>query len=244
MGADQNLDLRAHIAGVLDWWHDAGVDCLVDDVPRDWLARVAPSARPSSDPDTVSPARKLPDTLTEFLSWRIGSEAPEAAWPGVAMPAQGIVPGNGAVGIMVVVDMPDRDDESAGQLLSGPVGKLFDRMLAAIGLDRSSVLIAALAVKRPPAARITGDMVPTLEALLRHQIALAAPKRILALGGAASRAVTGTDAADARGRLHTINHDGGKTEAVASYHPRFLLERPAAKADAWRDLQMLTGGLK
>jgi DNA polymerase len=30
---------------------------------------------------------------------------------------------------------------------------------------------------------------------------------------------------------------------VASYHPRLLRERPAAKAEAWKDLQLLIGGL-
>jgi DNA polymerase len=33
-------------------------------------------------------------------------------------------------------------------------------------------------------------------------------------------------------------------EAVASFHPRFLLEKPAYKAEAWKDLQMLIGGLE
>lgn len=44
---------------------------------------------------------------------------------------------------------------------------------------------------------------------------------------------------DARGRLHDFNHDGGKLAAVATYHPRTLIARPALKAQAWQDLQML-----
>ena len=107
-------------------------------------------------------------------------------------------------------------------------------MLAAIGRDRASVYLAALAVKRPPAGRANRAMVEQLATLIRHHLSLAAPKRVLALGNAASRALTGLDVADARGSLRVINHDRGTSEVVASFHPRFLLERPAAKADAWR----------
>jgi DNA polymerase len=144
---------------------------------------------------------------------------------------------------MIVVDMPDREDDAAGELLASAAGRLFDRMLAAIGRDRQSVYLTALAVKRPPAARVTEDVAQSLKALLRHHVSLAAPKRLLALGNAASRAITGLDVADARGGLRGVNYDGGTVEVIASFHPRFLLERPAAKSEAWKDLQLLIEGL-
>ncbi len=241
MGADLNLDLRASIASALEWWRDAGVDCEIDDAPRDWFAR--PAAAPALSATVAEApveAPKLPENLEEFATWRLSAAAPEAGWPGKALGTQGSIAG----GLMIVVDMPDREDDGAGQLLSGSAGALFDRMLAAIGRDRQSVYIAALAVKRPPAGRVAPEQADRLEALLRHHIALARPKRVLALGNAASRAITGMDVANARGTLRPINHDGGTSDVVASFHPRFLLERPAAKADAWRDLRMLTGGLE
>lgn len=240
MGADQNIDLRASIASALEWWHDAGVDCEIDDAPRDWLAR-APVAEKMPNVVAGAPAAtsKLPETLAEFATWRLGSYTPEAGWPGRALGTKGDAVG----GLMIVVDMPDREDDTAGQLLSGAAGRLFDRMLGAIGRDRQSVYLTALAVKRPPSARVTDDVAQSLEALLRHHIALVAPKRLLALGNAASRAITGMDVTDNRGALCAVNHEGGTVEAVASFHPRFLLERPAAKADAWKDLQLLIEGL-
>ena len=145
---------------------------------------------------------------------------------------------------MILTDMPDRDDAAAGILLSDGPGRLFDRMLAAVGRGRQSVYLASLAVKRPPAGRVTDEAREQLDRLIRHHLSLAAPKRVLALGNAASRALTGLDVAHARGNLHVFNHDGGTSEVVASFHPRFLLERPAAKADAWRDLRMLIGGFE
>ena len=241
MGADQHNDWRASVASALEWWRDAGVDCEIDDSPRDWLARAPSLDRvPAVVREEAVEAPTLPDTLAEFAAWRIGSTAPEAGWPGQALGAQG----DAASGLMIVVDMPDREDETAGALLSGSAGRLFDRMLAAIGRDRQSMYLTALAVKRPPAGRVADEAGQKMEALIRHHLSLAAPKRVLALGNAASRAITGLDVANARGSLRVVNHDGGTSEVVASFHPRFLLERPAAKADAWRDLKMLVGGFE
>ena len=47
-----------------------------------------------------------------------------------------------------------------------------------------------------------------------------------------------------RGRLHGFNHRSGQTGVVASFHPRLLLDRPALKAEAWKDLQLLMGEMK
>lgn len=244
MGADQNHNWHATVASALEWWRDAGVDCEIDETPRDWFARAMPAPSADALPATVREAAPesvmLPATLEEFAAWRVGAAAPEAAWPGQPLATQG----DPASGLMIVTDMPDRDDETAAQLLSGAAGALFDRMLAAIGRDRSSVYLASLAVKRPPAGRVTDEAGQNLEALLRHHLALAKPKRLLLLGNAASRAITGMDVTQARASLHNINHDGGTVAAVASFHPRFLLERPAAKADAWKDLRILIGGFE
>ena len=240
MGADQSIDWRNAVASALAWWDEAGVDMLVDDAPRDWLAPPAPAptravpqaAAPVAEPDA------LPAVLDAFLAWRSGSAAPEAGWPGGWVAASG--PADAAV--MVLVDCPDRGDDGEG-LLSGAAGRLFDRMLAAIGLSRGEVHLAAVCAKRPTAGRTPPDLHDRLTAITRHHVGLVAPKRLLLLGNAASRAVLGTEMREARGHLHTLNHDGGQTGVVASYHPRFLLEKPAAKAGAWADLQMLIKGL-
>lgn len=244
MGADQNHDWRASIASALEWWRDAGVDCEIDDLPRDWLARAGTppvvERLPGQVAEAAVAAPTLPTTLDEFAAWRISAAAPEASWPGQPLGTQGDV----ASGLMIVVDMPDREDDAAGQLLSGNVGALFDRMLAAIGRDRQSIYLAALAVKRPPAGRVSEETGQKLEALIRHHLSLARPKRVLALGNAASRAITGLDVANARASLREVNHDGGTSEVVASFHPRFLVEKPVAKADAWKDLRLLMGGIE
>lgn len=227
----------------LDWWRTAGVDALIEEMPHNWIAPDPPpstgAARPVPAQTPATPELVLPDSLPAFEAWRLSDAAPEAAWPGARVGAQGT-----PKGLMVVLEMPERDDRP-GALLGGAPGRLFDRMLAAIGHTRDGVYLAPMAVVRPISARIPAEIEPQLAKLLKAQVRLAAPRAVLVIGNAASRALVGTDVARARGHLHVINHDAGKgsTKVVATYHPRLLLERPSAKAEAWKDLQLLIGGL-
>ncbi|MEG3165778.1 uracil-DNA glycosylase [Sphingomonas sp. PB2P19] len=237
MGADQHIGWHALAASTLEWWHDAGVDTLVDDLPRDWLAPPAPlpaAANPAAVAALPAAASsEMPALLADFLNWRTGPAMPESSWGGVSFAATGPATAD----LMVLVDCPERDDGET--LLSGPAGRLFDRMLAAIGLTRDAVHLASVCAKRPTAGRVQQDVEAQLAAIAQHHVGLVAPKRLLVLGNAASRAILATDLSQARGRLHAFNHKAGQSATVASFHPRFLLEKPAAKAEAWRDLQML-----
>ena len=252
MGADQNFDWNQAAASTLEWWRDAGVDVAIDEAPRNWLLRAAPTA--AADPavttaDAVAAPDMVPDTLAAFAVWRVGPDAPEAAWHGKAIAAQG----DAASDIMIVIDMPEREDGETGILLSGAPGRLFDRMLAAIGHSRDSVYLVPLCAARPAAARIAPEIEVRLGEILMHHVALAQPKRVLLMGNAPSRALLGMDFLRARGGLRSLNHSApnhladaanSDYEAVATFHPRFLIEQPAKKADAWKDLQMLIGGLQ
>ncbi len=253
MGADQNLDWAASAASVLEWWHDAGVDVSVGDEGFAWLetaARQAEARRSAPVPiEPRSPGQvghaaaivddALPADHDAFAAWRIGDATPEARWGGAAIAASA-PPG---ADLMVFVDCPERDDRDL--LMEGDVGRLFERMLAAIGRSRADIGLASVCVRRPTTGRVPRDVEARLGEIARHHVSLAAPKRLLVMGDAASRAILAMNVADARGRFHTLNHkDGTVTQVVASHHPRFLLDRPAAKSEAWKDLLMLTGDVE
>lgn len=250
MGADQHLDWMSSAASALDWWQEAGVDTLVDDDPRDWLSDPMPVPMAFAPPvpgqattrTDVAPLRipaAMPASLADFIAWRTGDDAPEVEWRGVSIAATG--PADAAV--MVLVDCPDKDDGAAGLLMTGTTGVLFDRMLAAIGLSRDTIHLAAVCARRPVAGRMPREVEARLAEISHHHIGLVAPKRLLLLGNAASRAVLGAEMPGTRGSLHTFNHKQGHTGVVASFHPRFLIEKPVAKAEAWKDLQLLMGNL-
>jgi DNA polymerase len=239
MGADQHHDWQGLAASALAWWHDVGVDTLVDEGPRDWFAAVpAPAAITAAVAATIAaPAvAAAPHDLAGFLAWRAGGDAPEAGWRSpLALPT-----GPADARIMVLVDCPDRDDGEA-LLSSGAEARLFDRMLAAIGLSRDTIHLAAVHWRRPPPGRIAPAIDERLCELAQRHVALAGAERVLLLGDAASRAILGTNTMAARGGLRALKHEGSKARAIASLHPRVLIERPASKADAWRDLQLLIG---
>lgn len=245
MGADQNLDWNRLAASALEWWRDAGVDTPVDDAPRDWLA---PLPAPTQSPASVVPTARsvlpeaLPGTLDAFLAYRSGADAPEADWAGTRIATSG--PAHAA--LMILVDCPEKDDREC--LMDGAVGRLFDRMLAAIGQSRETVHLAAVAHARPLAGRLPRETQERLATLALHHVALVGPKRLILMGDAASRAICGMDVRESRGRLQPLNHRSGQsaavtTDIVSTYHPRLLIERPALKAETWRDLQLAIGGL-
>ena len=253
MGMVQKIDTATGaslVLSALDWWGEAGVDALIDEAPRNWLAPPARAASLSGGrarPATLA-APDLPDTLAAFETWRLGPTAPDGQWPGTRIGAQGVA----TAPLMVMIDMPERDDHP-GALLSGPAGALFDRMLAAIGRDRSSIYLVPYCVARPLSGRLTAADEAMLAVVARTHVRLAAPKCVLVFGNASSRAILGTEMVGARGILHSVNLDRPQNRAnqvdqrgiraVASFSPRFLLERPAAKAEAWNDLQLVMKGL-
>jgi DNA polymerase len=241
----------ADAASVLQWWSDAGVDVLIDEEPHDWLrpqakaaapvpaaepGRAPPSARaPAPAPAPVA-AEDFPGQLDLFQAWLQTHERLPFASPS----APRVCPsGDPASGLMIVADMPSTEDCGSGTLISGEAGRLFDRMLAAIGRDRGSIYLAALSCLRSPDGRLATEPAKACATLARHHIGLAQPKAVLLFGDAVSKAMLGMPMAQARGRWHEIVTHAGPVKALVTLPPSLLLTNPAHKALAWADLQML-----
>lgn len=233
MGPEATYNWQAGVASALEWWRDAGVDVLVEDVPHDWLAQpltAAPSQR-VVEAVAESPPETLPETLADFVAWRLGPNAPEASWHVPLVAPRGPEQPK----LVIFTDMPCEGDREA--LLSGQAGQLFDRMLAAIGLERESVYLASLAVGRPIGVRVYPETESRLIELARHHLRLLKPERLLLFGRITERIL------DAPANpAEEITLFGCKTRAVATYHPRFLISHPMAKAQTWKHLLSLTRG--
>ena len=155
--------------------------------------------------------------------------------------------GNEGARLMVISDVPGREEDRIGLPLVGAAGQLFDRMLASIGLTRADVYITSLLPWRPPGNRTptSEEMALLLPWLYRH-IQLAAPEYVLILGGAPAKAlIPGAGSIlKVRGKWTEIEFgDGIERQVIASLHPEYLLRSPAQKRLAWTDLLALADKL-
>lgn len=138
---------------------------------------------------------------------------------------------------MVIGEAPGAEEDRRGEPFVGRAGRLLDEMLKAVSLDRDRVFIANILKCRPPSNR---DPSPSearsCRVYLDRQIALVAPKLILAVGRIAAQQLLGVDAplGRLRGRPHRL--DGPDVPVIVTYHPAYLLRSPGQKRKAWEDL--------
>lgn len=217
----------------LDWWMEAGVDTLADELPRNWLAPTAAPVAELSAPIAPAPAKPtLPQTLSAFRAFLLSDPSIPGS-PRNRVDARG----DAASGLSIVVDMPEAEDRTSGSLLSGDVGALFDRMLAAINLDRERIYLIPFSPVRPTSGRLGAADIAALGPLLRHHLLLAAPRKLLLLGDAPVQALLGRPAATARDAVHAVPLGEAEIPTVASIHPRLVQMRRDYRALAWADLQ-------
>jgi DNA polymerase len=142
--------------------------------------------------------------------------------------------------ILLVGEAPGRDEDLAGLPFVGRAGKLLDRMLASIGLDRkTNVYITNVLNWRPPNNR---DPSPEEAAaclpFLRRHIELVNPAIMVLLGAVSARHVMGGSEGIMRLRGTWLEYyvNGGIVPVMPILHPAYLLRRPVDKKLAWRDL--------
>ncbi|MCD7905203.1 MAG: uracil-DNA glycosylase [Clostridiales bacterium] len=146
--------------------------------------------------------------------------------------------GNRNADIMFVGEGPSYHEDMQGEPFVDPAGKLLDKMLASIGLDRQKVYIANVVKCRPPGNR---DPLPEERAFclnyLRVQYMLVNPKIIVCLGRIAAISLISPDFSITRSRGKWIYKKG--VEFTATYHPSALLRDESKKRLAWEDLKSI-----
>ncbi|WP_199555664.1 uracil-DNA glycosylase [Sandaracinobacteroides hominis] len=220
------VETPAAVAALLDWWKLSGVDTLVGDIPESWFVPEAavPAAQPAAIERRPAPARTdayaTAQTLDDLRAM-VRKGAPFAD-------------GNPQSGLWIVGEAPSAEDLRTGRPFTGPAGLLLDRMLAAIGLDRSRVYITLLCPERrvpgTPAPEDIAAAMPLLQAHLR----LAPPRLMLLLGQNPVQALAGETIAISKIRGQWLQV--GDAPALATFNPAYLLRRPEEKVNAWADL--------
>ena len=253
---------------LLAFYVEAGVDCALGEEPVNWLA----DAEPAATPREAAPAR--PAVIAPILTGLAEPPpAPEAAidsareaartaptlealralldkFDGCALRSTAtqlvFADGNPKARVMFVGEAPGRDEDIEGLPFVGRSGKLLDRMIAAIGLDRSKAYIANVIPWRPP-----GNRTPTPQEtqiclpFIRRQIELVNPDILVTLGNPSTQTLLGTREGIMRTRGKWFDYDTGTRviRALPTFHPAYLLRSPSYKRMSWQDLRAIAKAL-
>jgi DNA polymerase len=140
--------------------------------------------------------------------------------------------------LMLVGEAPGAEEDKQGLPFVGRSGQLLDRMLAAIGLDRTKAYIANIVPWRPPGNR-TPTLVETQICLpfVQRQIELSNPDLLVTIGQPSTGALLGVQGImKNRGRWFPFQTGTREIRAMPMLHPAYLLRSPIGKRLAWRDM--------
>jgi DNA polymerase len=146
--------------------------------------------------------------------------------------------GDPKASLVFVGTAPGGDEEAAGRPLVGAAGQLLDRMIAAMGFQRSEVYVCNVLK-----CRIQGGKAPDPAELaacrphLEHQLSLLAPKAVVAMGETAVRLMLDSheSLSGLRGRWATVRG----LKVMPTYHPQDLLRDAGLKRHVWDDLKQV-----
>jgi len=224
-------------------WGEHGVEISM---PR--AQRKAAPRRARAKPAALRPAAgkastvALPDTLEKARQW-LGDCRRCRLCEG----RNQIVFGDGdpKARLVFVGEGPGADEDASGLPFVGRAGKLLDKIIEAMGLQRRQVYIANIVKCRPPGNRTpTPDEVEACAPFLKAQLAILRPRIIVALGATAATNLTGTVSAMSglRSRFHPLKWDP-EIPVMPTYHPAYLLRNPDAKRLVWDDMKKVMARL-
>ena len=157
--------------------------------------------------------------------------------------------GNPDAQLMLVGEAPGAEEEKQREPFVGPAGQLLDKILKAMGIQRSEVYISNIVKFRPRIDDLpdqgSKNRKPTAEEMaaavqyVKQEIAIVQPKVIVALGGTAMEGLLGIEGAVSRMRSHFHDLDG--RPVMVTYHPSYLLrnEDISEKRKLWEDMLMV-----
>src|SRR5665213_3181533 len=258
------------VSQLLAFYLEAGVDCALTDEPVNRLsdpdavavtsepAPSRPVVRPAAPIAAARPELALPPEAAIVSAREAARTAPtlEALrallenFDGCALKSTAtrlvFADGNPQARIMFVGEAPGRDEDIEGLPFVGRSGKLLDRMIAAIGLDRTKAYIANVIPWRPP-----GNRTPTPQEtqiclpFIQRQIELVNPDVLVTLGNPSTQTLLGTRDGIMKTRGRWVDYDTGTRtiRALATFHPAYLLRSPSYKRLSWQDLRAIAKAL-
>ena len=149
--------------------------------------------------------------------------------------------------VMIIGEGPGAQEDQVGIPFIGRAGKLLDKMLDSIQLNRKKVYITNVVNYRPPEnRRPTEQEIARYLPYLASHIEIINPKIILLLGSTALNSIIGNDEviSEARGKWNKMKIGSANPWVISSFHPAFLMRQPQQKKMSWVDLKMIRDKIK
>ncbi len=149
--------------------------------------------------------------------------------------------------LMMIGEAPGRREiqPDVRRPFAGPAGQYLDMILENIGLDRTKIFITNVICCKPPH---NDDPTPTqvtaCKPFLDAQITTVKPKKIMALGNIALKALTGHSGISTyRGKPFTLTYNNiPPIEVIPSFHPSYVRRSPGHYPVLFTDLLRFKGG--
>ena len=138
--------------------------------------------------------------------------------------------GDPAADLMFVGEAPGFHEDQQGVPFVGQAGKLLERRLAGIGLERRGVYIANVIKCRPPGNRDPQpEEIEACESYLFRQVELIQPRVVATLGNFATKLLSGkpTGITRVHGQEQETTVGGRRVLLYPLYHPAAALYTPA-----------------
>jgi uracil-DNA glycosylase family 4 len=241
MQTKQNDMSPGDAQAALSWLIEMGADEIVGEAPVNRFAVVVAPPVVAAPVGKAAPAKTAPSTaeactLDELQAALLALED----FP-LKKTASNLcfADGDPMAQVMIIGDVPGRDEDIEGKVFAGQNLLLLEKMLGAIGLSVHSTSLFNFIPWRPPGNRtLTDAEILMFQPYIMRAIELYRPKFILCLGGHPAQRLSGKSDGllSLRGKWFDLAIGAKKIPVLASFHPSYLLKQPGQKRLAWRDL--------
>ncbi len=223
--------------------------------PPQALSAPAPTAATPAQTEAATLPRQASreaareDALAAVRALAASSDAPSAL--GTLRSTMVFAVGNPHSTLMLVGEAPGAEEEKRGEPFVGPAGQLLDRILSAMGFDRSTVYITNICKFRPALegpSQGSRNRPPTTAEMnaclpfLHREIEIIRPSVIVALGATAAEGLLGRKVSITRERGSW--HEFAGIPLMLTVHPSYLLRcaqqgpdtELAEKRKSWEDM--------
>ncbi|MBF0277666.1 MAG: uracil-DNA glycosylase [SAR324 cluster bacterium] len=146
--------------------------------------------------------------------------------------------GNSQTSLVFIGEGPGADEDRLGEPFVGKAGKLLNKMIHSIGIDRRDVYISNVVKCRPPENRNPEPIeIAKCFSILQRQLELIKPRLIVTLGNVPTRALIPNAPGITRARGQTYHYQ--HWPVLPTFHPAYLLRNPSAMNQSWDDFKKI-----